>query len=311
MTCQNKNFIFIGGCQRSGTTMLAHLLGNMNSMLAVPEAPFKFNKINLLSENNFNDKSFWNSIKNDFRYNLWDIDEINPRASNFKQLFTKICDQYAKKNKVNSNKIKYYIDHTTENLEYSIYLSKLFPNSKFIHIVRDVRGCASSVIKLDWGPNDVFEANSWWNRSLAYGLAAELYLKEKIIRIKFEDIINNPQESLNKIYLFLDLKSNDLNVKTAKRNLLPKYTLNQHFLVGKSLQKSRVYAWKKQLSKYEIIYLEKKISTSLNLLGYSIDLKLIGNHSVGFWFKFYMKMSSFLKRNLVNKLRIYVRKKKN
>ena len=48
---------------------------------------------------------------------------------------------------------KYWVDHTPVNLKFFMHLVKHYERAKFIHIVRDGRAVASSVIPLEWGPN--------------------------------------------------------------------------------------------------------------------------------------------------------------
>ena len=42
------------------------------------------------------------------------------------------------------------------------HLAEALPTARFIHMARDGRDVASSVVKRGWGPNDLISGISWW-----------------------------------------------------------------------------------------------------------------------------------------------------
>jgi len=82
---------------------------------------------------------------------------------------------------------------------------ELFPEARFLHLVRDPRDCAASSIGMGWAGNVFFGAQPWvdaedsWDRlrpRLAPGQALELH---------FEDLVTRPQETLTQVCSFLGL----------------------------------------------------------------------------------------------------------
>ena len=51
-------------------------------------------------------------------------------------------------------------------------LYRMFPEMKLLHLVRDGRDVACSVLRMPWGPNDLDSALDWWARRLEQGFAA-------------------------------------------------------------------------------------------------------------------------------------------
>ena len=45
-------------------------------------------------------------------------------------------------------------------------ISELLPGAKFIHMIRDGRDVACSVVLEKWGPDEHFEALEWWRKRL-------------------------------------------------------------------------------------------------------------------------------------------------
>jgi hypothetical protein len=87
-----------------------------------------------------------------------------------------------------------WVDHSPNNLRHIPILSSAFPRSKFIHLVRDGRAVAASVMPLDWGPSEPIEAAKWWTSEMAHGLAAESCFPGQVIQVRYEKLVSNPEE---------------------------------------------------------------------------------------------------------------------
>lgn len=101
------------------------------------------------------------------------------------------------------------------------------------------------------GPNNIIKAADWWVQKISYGFASQITMPEKVITVKYESLLLNPKNELQKLCDFLDIKYNNsmLNGRAFK---VPDYTLKQHRLVGKSLDQTRLDAWRKKLTLKEI-----------------------------------------------------------
>lgn len=162
-----------------------------------------------------------------------------------------------------------WVDHTPNNIDYMIPLAKIFQNAKFIHLIRDGRGVAASVIELPWGPNIITAAADWWIQRLAVGLAAEQYFgPSRVLRVKYEDLILNTTETLNVIVQFLGLEKMNNIEKSINRMILPDFTQEQHKLVNEPPDQSRVTSWKVSLTARQIEIFELKALSIMQYLGY-------------------------------------------
>jgi hypothetical protein len=124
---------------------------------------------------------------------------------------------------IKKDAITYFADSTPVNMMQANYLRKLFPNAKFINMIRDGRDVALSVAKEKWGPNDPYKALSWWaNRVLASHRALlEVEIQDKI-DMRLEDLIVNKRNSEYARLLYF-LKINDaVQCKTYfEQSMLP------------------------------------------------------------------------------------------
>ncbi len=105
---------------------------------------------------------------------------------------------------------KYFGDSTPVNIMQAELINKLLPGSKFIHVIRDGRDVASSVLKEKWGPNEHFAALDWWKNRIVTGQLALSKIKtENKLELRIEDLVIHQREAtLEKIKVFLDLPSN-------------------------------------------------------------------------------------------------------
>ena len=296
------NKVFIGGCQRSGTTLLASILGSSENVLTIPEAPFKFDLINAVEKNkNFNVAYLNNLISKNYRFRIWDSACVNidDNINTIEAYFDTLVDCYNKKHSIKRN-YELWIDHTTENLKYSSTILKYFPNAKFINIVRDGRAASASVLPLDWGPNDIYECALWWTESICHGLAAERFLNDRVITIRYEDLLTHPKNVLKNIFDFLQLDF-DYSKLSTDGFKLPKYTIKQHHKVGKGLDKKSISNWETTLTDLEIDSFQNKTGDLLTNLGY-VPIKFDEIKKQSLVKKIKVRLNSVLRRYIKNKI---------
>jgi hypothetical protein len=318
MIIDNKKPIFIGGCPRSGTTMLGSILGLAKNCIVTPESHFKqtilFGFNSDLKRNGINKRNLIDKINKNFRFKLWETPTPKIKlpetikVDEYRRLIYSIVDNYAKK--IGCIRWKTWIDHTPQNIQDPLVLMSIFPEAKFIHIVRDPRAVASSVIPLDWGPNNSREAAFFWAQKISYGLTLEIKYPEKCKRFYYEDIIYYPEKSIKSICDFCGIEYHKKMIEGGKIDL-PKYTKKQHKLVGQKANLHRISAWQKDLSLRQIYEIETILSDLIDLMGYQ---KYSKNKEIPFSFLNRLKsrfnpIYSFLKKRRYEiKKKIYGKK---
>jgi hypothetical protein len=85
-------------------------------------------------------------------------------------------------------------------------LHQMFPRARFVHIIRDGRDVALSIIKQWWGANDFMSAIDYWAQTLrcAQKMLAMLPANQHI-SLRFEDLVRDPETELKRVCCFLDL----------------------------------------------------------------------------------------------------------
>ena len=106
---------------------------------------------------------------------------------------------------------RYFGDSTPVNIMQADLINQLLPQSKFIHVIRDGRDVASSVLKEKWGPSEHFAALEWWKKRMVTGQKALSKIEtENKLELRIEDLVIHQREAtFEKIKAFLDLPSNN------------------------------------------------------------------------------------------------------
>lgn len=266
--------IFVGGCDRSGTTLLGSLLGAYDGAICTPESQFL---TPLLRQTEVSqgkcDRELVGLVKGQWRFKLWGLPELGNVTGADGGIYSfveQIVATYG--GMAGTNKQIVWVDHTPENMRRALLLEQTFEDAKYIHLVRDARGVIASVLPLDWGPNSVIEGAHWWLERVAYGLAVENMLgPDRVIRLRFEDLVLDQESSMERLRAFLGLERRDRHAQVEQRFVPPKYTQGQHELIGESVQSSAATKWKKALSPWQVGAIEEIAGDMIRMLGYELE----------------------------------------
>ncbi|MCC6456097.1 MAG: sulfotransferase [Caldilineaceae bacterium] len=268
--------VFIGGCGRSGTTLLGAMLGSHPKCLATPEA--KFNAVAYLQSLQRSGtvdmqlaleriQAHWSFHVFGVKLDVAEFERAAPGGS-YADLVLWIVEQYGRR--VGKAQADVWVDHTPANMLYANTLFDLYPDAKLLHLVRDGRAVAASVMKLDWGPNRVDKAAEWWVSRLAYGFAAELHFgPERVMRVRYEDLVSEPSCTLQKVTEFLELDYR-ADMIGGVGFQVPAYASQGHTLVGSRPDPARIHAWQSELSARQIEIIESSAGALLRYLGYEL-----------------------------------------
>lgn len=100
-------------------------------------------------------------------------------------------------------------------------LAEILPQARFVHVVRDGRDVAASLLARDWRnpatgerlahTSDPNAAAQYWGGLAARGLAAEEALAQsgRILRLRYEDLVLRPKRTLKGLFAFLGVGWSD------------------------------------------------------------------------------------------------------
>ena len=163
---------------------------------------------------------------------------------------------------------KFWVDQQPGHVLHVWRLQQHFPDARFVHIVRDGRAVAASVMALDWGPNEIYPAAVYWRQRLGFGFAAAHALgPERFTTVRYEDLVVNPETVMRKLAAFIGTDYDESMLKPTGLNL-PEFTVPQHRLVGGFLSSEGIDAWSKKLTRRQLEIFEHAVGDLLPLLGY-------------------------------------------
>lgn len=232
---------FILGNPRSGTTLLRLILNNHSLIGVPPESGFlqwwyeKYsnwsekdtkddNKINLFLDDILSSKKIedWKLKRPDLKNFI-----LSEKPKNYPEIITTIYKFYTNNKLIIGDKNNYYINHLEE-------LSLIFPNAKYIHLVRDGRDVACSYKNINkLNPNlkyipkvssNIVDIANEWNNNI---ITIENFMQKfNSITIRYEDLISTPVETLNKVCTFLEVKYEEEMLNYYQNNDEPTSTLH-------------------------------------------------------------------------------------
>ncbi len=270
--------IFVGGCPRSGTTLLGALLGAHSRCVCVPEMPFKIDPLLFAHarRGNCSPREFAALIQNHRYFQNWGIEAHaadGGRAGHtltYLEFIDDLVARYARA--VEQDEADVWVDHTPDNVLRVRTLLDTFPDALFLHLVRDGRAVAASLLPLRWSVSSVFSAARVWAEHLGFGLAAEIQEPERVRRVVFEELVRDPQRVLAEICDFAQLEP-EKQVGTRTRFRIPAETLYQHTLVSRPPDPSRAQGWRTTLSPRQIETFESVAGNLLAHLDYELLFK--------------------------------------
>lgn len=219
-------------------------------------------------------------LRRDWRARVWGIDfptslEIAVSGRDHRSVFIDVVEELVGRYAASVGKADFdvWVDHTPSNSPNAGGLRALYPEAKFINIVRDGRAVSNSVMRLDWGPNTSSRAARWWANSVGEGFAASYVFAEDGLTVRYENIVRELESSINDIGRFVgfDFVPEMLDVAGF---VVPEYTLQQHHLVGSAPVKDRIDAWRNELRPRDIEIIESLAGDLLTGLGYELVSEL-------------------------------------
>lgn len=85
-------------------------------------------------------------------------------------------------------------------------LARLFPEARFVNVVRDGRNVALSYLERPWGPSTIAEGALYWRSRVGRGRRAGRALgPARYIEVRYEDLVADTEAQVRRVCEFLDL----------------------------------------------------------------------------------------------------------
>jgi hypothetical protein len=161
----------------------------------------------------------------------------------------------------------------SDYLERLDVINAIFPCAQFIHIIRDGRDVARSVLKLPWGPDDIIRAAEWWNDHVWVARRMGAILgPTRYTEVRYEALVANPEGELRRLCSFIgeDYAPEMLQYHSTSASAIPDERRGQHQRVDGPPDPSRASSWRREMHPYDQALFHKFGGRMLGELGYEI-----------------------------------------
>ncbi len=159
-------------------------------------------------------------------------------------------------------------DKTPRYIEHIPLVASLFPDARFIHIVRDGRNVALSYSHVNFGPKNVARAAELWKRRVARGRADGRALgADRYIELRNEDLAADTESEVRKAcgFLGIDFHPAMLDESERRKGVVAKTT---HHFDPEASGRSRMSDWRHDMKPRDIETFESIAGDLLAELGY-------------------------------------------
>jgi Sulfotransferase family len=281
--------VFVLGCGRSGTKFLYHTLLSAGGFAVYHAESNAFNLLgvrfgNLARRGNRRrllDAYFTSKL---FQRTGLDPKEIEDRvmedcrnAGNFLRI---VMEAIARKQGV-----RRWAESTPLHLLYLPLIKKVIPDALVVHIIRDGRDVTASLHRigwirpLPWDRSRAFLAPAiFWRWIVSKGRRYGQALGADYMEVHYEDLVQNPRETLARIGKFID---HDLDYDRIQQVALGSvHNPNSSFRGdGKETEANTIGRWKRMFTPPQVRDIESSIGNLLVDTGYALETRRAELHS--------------------------------
>lgn len=270
-----KNIVFVCSALRSGSTLIHLMLDSHPEIQNPGEFDFFFDKVS--DEGKYPDiESYHDWLKNHRIFQSKSL-KLDNTLSFSEQIYVFIS-QLNQSDAIQSFNIHRGFDR----------IPFLFPDAKFLHLIRDPRDVARSSIGMGWAGNVYFGVEHWIQAENSWKRLQKKISREQTMEIKFEDLISSPDIVLQLVCNFIGVSYSDKMLDYLENSTYSKP------------DPSLICQWKNKLSSREIEHVEYRAHDLMKHLNYDLSNTVIV--PVGMREKIYLKVTNkFFKINFAIK----------
>jgi len=260
---------FIVGSARSGTTLLRLMLNAHPEVGVPPESRF----IPELwpGHDEVDVAQYLRKLEGHKRYAMWDlpVGAVKAELGDAGQVpYRKAIDATFRAWAAAHGKQRWG-DKTPRYIEHMPLLLNLFPDARFIHLVRDGRNVALSYADVPFGPKTVAKAAELWAHRVRIGMKEGRAMEPgHYIEMYYEDLIEDPAGEIKTLCEFIDLsfEADMLDyTEKARSAMLPRSKeLNPHV----AEKPHAVRSWQNEMPDDQVEVFEAVAGDVLSELGY-------------------------------------------
>jgi hypothetical protein len=163
-----------------------------------------------------------------------------------------------------------WADKTPAYIGHVDRLAEIWPDARFVVLVRDGRDVALSVMNVPFGPNNAWAAARSWKDAIQAGRAAASRHPGRVLEVRYEDLVSEPAAAVAGIcsFLELDYSADMLAIEHTERSKVVEDQSGWFTNVWGGITTAAVGKWRTELSPRQVEAFEAEAGDELRLLGY-------------------------------------------
>jgi hypothetical protein len=238
--------LFLVGAERSGTSLLRHMLDD-HPQLAW-EKEFEYAIDLLPPEGGFPSLPAYHCFLDINRVFQLSGNPVDPRL-NYPELVNSFLIRKRAAKRLVGATVHRHFDR----------LLRLWPEARFVHLIRDGRDVARSVVEMGWAGTVWNGCNRWIEAETLWDCFSRDLPPDRHMTLRFEDLIRDPVRELSRICEFSGVKYHGAMLDYPS-----------HSTYGPPDAKM-VASWKRKLTPREVQLVEARIGPMLQARGYELS----------------------------------------
>jgi hypothetical protein len=247
--------VFLVGARRSGTNWLGRILAAHPEVVALPSETYLFSDgVRPLAER---------------------IQHANPGSQamgetyvdreRFRDALRGLMDEVLLDNVERLGRdARYIVERTPWHAKHLPLIADVYPDARVIHIVRDGRAVARSLVSMEWGPDTIEEAATEWRDTVAGGRVGGDLFDGRYREVRYEELLADPRSRVAELTDWLGLA---LTGDVWDRILLE---AGSEFNVDPGSPGVRTDKWRDELSPDDVRTVEEIAGAELIACGYQL-----------------------------------------
>ena len=276
-----KKPIFIVGFPRSGTTLLQCMLSANSTLFSLPETHFFSEVMNRIAKSSDADLT-----KEEIEKALKILNQKMELDSRISNSLKKFCT----KEKINGKKLFEFIiesyrpvedrlkrlrlvEKTPNHALFIHEIKRIYPESLFIHIIRNpINVISSYIVMLMPKSSSILKCISYWNNLIRKVQEICRLYPDSVLNIRYEDLVSDPVLNLRKVCRFLDIEFEremvtDFSSQAEKNILVKKEIWKNEVSSGKIFQNRD--KWQERISEAQAWLIEILTNNFMAEYGYT------------------------------------------
>jgi hypothetical protein len=270
--------IFIGGAGRSGTTLLRVMLDSHPSICCGPE--LKLTPQIAQWQQSINNSMTYREVMRSYGN---DAQRVN---ASFRAMFDTLVENF-----LHASGKRRWAEKTPHNVVYMDALGQIYPNARFIHVIRDGRDVACSLQTMNWTDTsgkplaycrNIRDAARYWNEVVRAALnqAKMPSLEGRVLVVRYEQLLANSETVMHQVLEFLDEPWDESVLSHHEHHTRRSFERMESSTaqVAEPVHQKAKGRWEKDMSQNDRRIFAEHAGTLLCELGYA-DLHWLGKFS--------------------------------